>query len=153
MLSRGAFSSLNANNMNERVSQNITLAQGSLVGQSVPGGSAVKIHLQCRIYRRHRLHPWVGKVPWSRKWQPTSLFLPGKPREQRSLVGHSPQGCRIRHDLACAHAHVRAHTHTHTHTHMLLFTFQPTECTTPMVNPKVNYGRWMIMMSIQVHHL
>ena len=22
--------------------------------------------------------PWVGKIPWSRAWQPTPLFLPGK---------------------------------------------------------------------------
>ena len=22
-------------------------------------------------------NPWVGKIPWSRKWQPTSVLLPG----------------------------------------------------------------------------
>ena len=22
--------------------------------------------------------PWVQKTPWSRKWQPTLVFLPGK---------------------------------------------------------------------------
>ena len=22
--------------------------------------------------------PWVGKIPWRRKWQPTLVFLPGK---------------------------------------------------------------------------
>ena len=22
--------------------------------------------------------PWVGKIPWRREWQPTSVFLPGK---------------------------------------------------------------------------
>ena len=21
--------------------------------------------------------PWVGKIPWRRKWQPTPVFLPG----------------------------------------------------------------------------
>ena len=25
-----------------------------------------------------RFDPWVGKIPWSRKWQPTPVFLPGK---------------------------------------------------------------------------
>ena len=30
---------------------------------------------QCR---RHRFNPCVGKIPWSRKWQPTPVFLPGK---------------------------------------------------------------------------
>ena len=31
--------------------------------------------------------PWVGKIPWKRKWQPTPVFLPGKSHGQRSLVG------------------------------------------------------------------
>ena len=38
--------------------------------------------------------PWSGKVPWSRKWQPTQEFLPEEPHEQRSLVGYSPLGCQ-----------------------------------------------------------
>ena len=29
---------------------------------------------QCR---RHRFNPWVGKIPWRRKWQPSPVFLPG----------------------------------------------------------------------------
>ena len=28
--------------------------------------------------RRCRFDPWVGKIPWRRKWQPTPVFLPGK---------------------------------------------------------------------------
>ena len=36
--------------------------------------------------------PWVRKTPWSRKWQPTPVFLPGKSHGQRSLVGYSPWG-------------------------------------------------------------
>ena len=34
--------------------------------------------------------PWVGKIPWSRKWQPTPVFLPGELHGQRSLAGYSP---------------------------------------------------------------
>ena len=30
--------------------------------------------------------------PWSRKWQPTPVFLAGKSHGQRSLVGYSPWG-------------------------------------------------------------
>ena len=45
------------------------------------------------------LDPWVGKIPWSRKWQPTPVFLPGKSHGQRSLVGYSPRdGKRVGHD-------------------------------------------------------
>ena len=29
--------------------------------------------------------PWVRKIPWRRKWQPTLVFLPGKFQRQRSL--------------------------------------------------------------------
>ena len=39
--------------------------------------------LQCG---RPRLHPWVGKIPWRRKWQPTPVLLPGKSHK------HSTQG-------------------------------------------------------------
>ena len=36
------------------------------------------------------LIPFVGKIPWSRKWQPTPVFLPGEFHGQRSLAGYSP---------------------------------------------------------------
>ena len=26
--------------------------------------------------------PWVGKIPWSREWQPTSAYLPGESHGQ-----------------------------------------------------------------------
>ena len=34
-------------------------------------------------HRRRRFDPWVRKIPWSRKWQPTPVFLPEKSHEQR----------------------------------------------------------------------
>ena len=33
-------------------------------------------------------------MPWRRKWQPTPVFLLGKSYGQRSLAGHSTQGCK-----------------------------------------------------------
>ena len=36
--------------------------------------------------------PWVGKIPWRTKRQPTPVFLPGESPGQRSLVGYSPCG-------------------------------------------------------------
>ena len=45
--------------------------------------------------RRHRFNPWVGKIPWRRKWQPTPVVLPGKCHGQRSLVGYGPWGHRL----------------------------------------------------------
>ena len=52
-------------------------------------------------YECRRSNPWVGKIPWRRKWQPNSAFLPGKSHGQRSLAGYSPWGRkRVGHDLA-----------------------------------------------------
>ena len=48
-----------------------------------------RICLQCK---RPGFDPWVGKISWRRKQQPTPVFLPGKSRGQRSLAGYSPQG-------------------------------------------------------------
>ena len=33
--------------------------------------------------------PWVGKLPWRRKWQPTPVFWPGKSHGQRILAGYN----------------------------------------------------------------
>ena len=53
-----------------------------------PGDSMVKESAcQCR---RPKFDPWVSKIPWRSKWQPTPGFLPVKSHAQRSLVGYSP---------------------------------------------------------------
>ena len=38
----------------------------------------------------------VEKIPWSRKWQPTPVPLPGKFHGQRSLAGYKEvaRGCK-----------------------------------------------------------
>ena len=51
-----------------------------------------RICLRWRRRRRPGLDPWVGKIPWRRKWQPTPVFLPGESHGQRSLAGRSPWG-------------------------------------------------------------
>ena len=44
--------------------------------------------------------PGLGRFPGVGNWQPTSAFLPGKSRGQRSLAGDSPWGHRrIGHNL------------------------------------------------------
>ena len=52
-------------------------------GFEFPGGSEVK-----------NLPEMVGKISWSRKCQPTPVFLPGESQGQRSLAGYSPWGDR-----------------------------------------------------------
>ena len=62
-----------------------------------------------------RFDPWVGKIPWNRKWQPTPVFLPGESRGQKSLVGYSSWS-RKELDMT---EHTCTHTHTHTHTYTI----------------------------------
>ena len=61
-------------------------------------------------YRRHRrlgFDPWVGKIHWRRKWQPTPVLLLGKFHEQKNLVGYSPWGRkRVKHNFATKHTHI-----------------------------------------------
>ena len=41
-----------------------------------------------------RFDPWVGKILWRRKWQPTPVLLPGKSHGQRNVVVYSLWGCK-----------------------------------------------------------
>ena len=56
-----------------------------------PGGASGKESAcQCRRHKRCGFNPWVGKIPWGRKGQPTPVFLPGKFHGKGGLVGYSP---------------------------------------------------------------
>ena len=48
----------------------------------------------CKRHKRRSFDPWVGKIPWSRKWQPTPVFLSGKSHGHRRLAGYSLWGCK-----------------------------------------------------------
>ena len=71
-----------------------------------PPANAGDIRDVCKMF-----DPLVGKIPWSRKWQPTPVFLPGKLHGQRSLVVYSPWGCKELHMTECAHTHTFTHIH------------------------------------------
>ena len=60
-------------------------SQVALVVKNLPANAGDMIH---------GFNPWVGKIPWRRKWQPTPVFLPGDSHGQRSLVDYSPWGCK-----------------------------------------------------------
>jgi len=60
--------------------------------------------------RRRGFDPWVRKIPWRRKWQPTPGFLPGKPID-RGAWRATVHGVAQSQTQQCS----RAHTHTHTH--------------------------------------
>ena len=56
------------------------------------------------------IDPWVRKIPWKRKWQPTPVFLRGEYHGQRSLVGYSSRGCKDLDTIEHVHACIQAHT-------------------------------------------
>ena len=58
---------------------------------------------QCRRRRRSRFDPWAGKVPWRRKWQPPTVFLPG---ESHGRGAWRATVCRV------ANSHTRLSMHT-----------------------------------------
>ena len=60
----------------------------SLPGSSVPG----ILQASTLELGRTQFNPWVGKILWRRKWQPTLVFLLGKCHGQRCLEGYSPWG-------------------------------------------------------------
>ena len=55
--------------------------------------------------RRHRFDPWIGKIPCRWKWQPTPVFLPGKPYGQKEPGRLQSMGSqRVRHPWGTEHA-------------------------------------------------
>ena len=45
---------------------------------SLGGASGREPACRCWRLKRRMLNPWVRKIPWRRKWQPTPVFLPGE---------------------------------------------------------------------------
>ena len=63
---------------------------GNLLQYSWDSLVAQSVKIICLQYKRPRFDSWMGKTPWKRKWQPTSVFLPGESHGQRSLAGYNP---------------------------------------------------------------
>ena len=64
------------------------IQSGNLLGKASMVAQQSRICLQCR---RCEFNPWVGKIPWRRKWQTTPVFLPKNSHGQRSLEGYCPR--------------------------------------------------------------
>ena len=62
-------------------------------------------------------------LEWSRKWQPTLVFLLGKAHGQRRLAGVGGKGSDV---TEHRHTHTHTHTHTYTDTHTQTHTHTPT---------------------------
>ena len=60
-----------------------------------------------------QVHPWVMKIPWRRKWQPTPVFLPGK------IPWTEEPGGAIVHGVAQSRTQWRTHAETFISTYIL----------------------------------
>ena len=102
------------------------------------GTSGKESTCQCRRHKRCRFNPWVRKISCRRKWQLTSVLLPGKFLGQRSLAGQS---------LWFTKSHTRMCTHLFTLKIQCVFTkyilnFQRRQWhPTPVLLPGKSHGR------------
>ena len=65
----------------------------------------IKTASQCRRCKRHGFDPWVRKIPWRRKWQPTPIFFSEKNPMDRGSGELQYMGPQIvGHDLVTKHA-------------------------------------------------
>ena len=76
----------------KRIEKNFTVMETGSPRDFSSGSASKESTCPCRRYRRCRFDPWVRRSPWSRKWQPILVFLPGESHGQRSPEGYSPWG-------------------------------------------------------------
>jgi len=93
---KSLFSELEKKKSDLGESQSIFLTVSEEKRGFLGGISGKESICQCRRPKRLGFNPWVGKMTWSRKWQPTPGFLPGKSHGQKRLAGYSPWGYKER---------------------------------------------------------
>ena len=79
------------------------------------GHSGKESACQCRRSNRSGFNPWLGKIPWRRKGQPTLVFSPGKSHGQRSLAGCGPWGRKESDTTECAHTAPTPNNHSYSY--------------------------------------
>ena len=81
------------------------------------GTSSEESAYQCRRFKKRRFNPWVGKIPWNRKWQHIPVFLSGKSMDKGTWQAIVHRVAKGRTGLSTrTYTHTLTHTHTHTHT-------------------------------------
>ena len=68
------------------------------------------IHLPMQEMQEMQFDPWDGKIPWSRNWQSTPVFLPEKSHKKRSRL-QSMELKKVRHNWAHTHTELKQMAH------------------------------------------
>ena len=61
----------------------LPLSAPGLLGKHKGAPRSFLVAQMVKQCRRPGFNPWVGKIPWRRKWQPTPVSLPGESHGQR----------------------------------------------------------------------
>ena len=102
--------------------------------------------LTCRC-RRLEFYPWVGKIPWRRAWQPTSVFLPG---ESHGLQSTASQ--RLRYDWV--HSRHAKHRGRKIWTRMCIYICIPeSPCCTAEINTTLNINSNLKKLPLGFHKI
>ena len=80
--------------------------------------------------------PWVGKIPWRRKWEPILVLLPRESHGQMILAGDSPWDCkesdtteRLSRNILCVSSRLQYNDLTYIH-HKMIITISLVNITT-----------------------
>ena len=68
----------------------------------------LRVSLPVQETQEVQVNPWVGKIPWSRKWQPILVFLPGKFMDRGAC-------CATIHGITNSQTQLSVHRHARTH--------------------------------------
>ena len=102
--SRGSLTKGQSDFSNTNITKDTHKHTHKLVG--FPGGLAVK---NLPAMQEMVFSPWVGKIPWRRKWQPTPVFLQVYNPTDRGVWWATVHRIAESDTIVC----VSAHTHTH----------------------------------------
>ena len=98
------------------------------------------------------IDPWVGKIPWRRKWQPAPVFLPRKSHSQRSLAGCCPQDFPGRNTGAGCHFPLQGIVHIQ-RSNLHLLHWQADSLPLSHQFSSVQFSRSVVSDSLQPHEL
>ena len=128
---------------------------GGGAGEGFPGGdNGEESACLCQRHKRRGFNPWLGKICWNRKWQPASVFLPGKFHGQRSLANYTPWNCKKSDTTELLSIHTRTHCLSTIHSKDWQFSSRVQH--TPFINLNCGYVsglfilvHWSIFLSLK----
>ena len=129
----------------------------SLSIQGFPDGLVVKNPPAVQKTQDMWVQSLGGKIPWSRKWQSTAVFLLEKFHSQRSLVGYSPKSLEELHTTKqlSMSTHLSIYCHHYDH-HLLSISIYLPICQSIIIiisNWKITIYLFIIIIMIIVYYL